>query len=422
MRDGTHRLPGLVLTEHRFAVPVDHADPGGERLTVFAREAVAEQHERDRLPWLLFLQGGPGGESPRPDALSPLWLKRALGDYRVLLLDQRGTGLSTPVDGEALARFASPEAQFDYLKHFRADSIVRDAEWIRHELVGEEPWSILGQSFGGFCALTYLSFFPEALQGAVITGGLAPLDHGPDTVYRATYRRVLDRNRRYYERYPEDRERVRTIVEQLDSEDIRLPDGARLTSRRFRGQGIRLGMSDGAERLHYLVERGIGDRFLRDLVAAETFETGPLYAIVHEACYCQGEASRWSAERVQAEFSEFDDPTTFTGEMVYPWMFEDYAALRPFRAAAELLAGYDAWPPLYDVDRLRANEVPSAAAVYANDMYVEREFSEQTAATVKGLRMWLTDEYEHDALRKHGHALLDRLFSLMREPVAPTEA
>jgi pimeloyl-ACP methyl ester carboxylesterase len=413
MPSTTHRLPGLVLTEHRFSVPVDHANPEGERLTVFAREAVAEQREDDQLPWLVFLQGGPGGESPRPSALSPLWLKRALEDYRVLLLDQRGTGLSSPVDAEALARFPSPQAQADYLKHFRADSIVRDAEWIRRELVGDEPWSILGQSFGGFCSLTYLSFFPEGLAGAVITGGLAPLDKSADEVYRATYRRVLDRNRRYYERYPEDRERVRKIVERLDSENVRLPDGTRLTSRRFRAQGIGLGMSDGAERLHYLVERDIGDRFVRELAAAETFETGPLYAVVHEPCYCQGEAPRWSAQRVQAEFPEFDDPMTFTGEMVYPWMFEDYAALRPFREAAHLLAEYDAWPPLYDVDRLRRNEVPCAAAIYANDMYVEREFSEQTAATVNGVRTWITDEYEHDALRKHGDTLLDRLLAML---------
>jgi pimeloyl-ACP methyl ester carboxylesterase len=416
MRGTTHRLPGLVLTEHTFEVPVDHSDPDGERLTVFAREAVAEEQERDPLPWLLFLQGGPGGESPRPTTLAPIWLDRALRDYRVLLLDQRGTGLSTPVDGEAHARFPSSEAQLDYLKHFRADSIVRDAELIRHELAGGEPWSILGQSFGGFCALTYLSFFPESLSGAVFTGGLAPLDQGADAVYRKTYRRVLDRNRRYYERYPEDRERVRAIVERLDADDVLLPDGTRLTSRRFRAQGIALGMSDGAERLHYLVERGVADRFVRDLTAAETFETGPLYAVVHEACYCQGESSRWSAERVRGEFAEFEDPTMFTGEMVYPWMFEDYAALRPFRDAAQLLAEYDAWPPLYDVERLRRNEVPCAAAIYANDMYVEREFSEETAATVNGLRAWVTDEYEHDALRKHGETVLDRLFSLLGEP------
>jgi pimeloyl-ACP methyl ester carboxylesterase len=408
-----HRLPGLVVSEHEFTVPVDHATPAGAQLTVFAREVASEERDRDGLPWLVFLQGGPGSESPRPDELQPLWLPRAMEEFRVLLLDQRGTGLSTPVDAQALAG-RSPEEQAQYLTHFRADSIVRDAELIRRDLVGDEPWTLLGQSYGGFCALTYLSLAPEGLRGALFTGGLGPLDRSADDVYRATYRRVLDRNRRYYERYPEDAARVRALVERLDTEDVLLPDGARLTSRRFRTQGIGLGMSDGAELLHYLVERGIGYRFLRELEHAETFEACPIYAILHEACYCQGEASRWSAERLRAEFPELDEPTTFTGEMVYPWMFEDYVQLRPLREAAHLLAGHEGWPPLYDLEVLRRNEVPCAAAIYADDMYVERAFSEETAATVRGLRAWVTDQYQHDALRRHGDVVLDRLLSMLR--------
>ena len=55
---------GLVLTEHEFAVPLDHARPDGETITVFARE-VADPDGRDR-PLLVFLQGGPGSEAPRP--------------------------------------------------------------------------------------------------------------------------------------------------------------------------------------------------------------------------------------------------------------------------------------------------------------------------------------------------------------------
>ena len=98
--------------------------------------------------------------------------------------------------------------------------------------------------------------------------------------------------------------------------------------------------------------------------------------------------------------------------MVYSWMFEDYGALAPLRDAAELLAAHE-WPPLYDGARLEANEVPVAAAVYAEDMYVERAFSEETAARIKGLRLWLTNEYEHDGLRQD-ERVLDRLIDLAR--------
>jgi pimeloyl-ACP methyl ester carboxylesterase len=105
----------------------------------------------------------------------------------VLLLDQRGTGRSTPASRHTLGRLGSPAAQTGYLSHFRADSIVRDAELIRKRLAGGEPWSVLGQSFGGFCATTYLSFAPEGVREALITGGLPGLDATADDVYRLTY-------------------------------------------------------------------------------------------------------------------------------------------------------------------------------------------------------------------------------------------
>ena len=396
----TREILGLVVTDHEFSLPLDHARPDGEHITVFAREVAAEDG-RDR-PFLVFLQGGPGGEAPRPTtATSTTWLQRALKDYRVLLLDQRGTGRSTPVG--KLERL-TPEQQADYLKLHRADAIVRDAELIRQEL-GVERWSILGQSFGGFCSTTYLSFAPDGLREAFITGGLPPIARPTDDVYRATYARVRERNRRYYERYPDDRDRVLALHERLEAEEMLLPSGDRLTTRRFRQLGSMLGMSDGAERLHYLLDFPAGSpAFMHGVEGVTSFARNPIYAILHEACYADGCATRWSAERVLPD--EFASSLElFTGEMVYSWMFEDYGALRPLREAAELLAAHD-WPALYDGDRLEANDVPAAAAVYAEDMYVERAFSEETAARIKGLRMWLTNEFQHDGLRQD-----ERVFS-----------
>src|SRR4051794_23344169 len=273
------RTHGLVLTEHELEVPLDHADPGRETLTVFARE-VADPDGLDK-PFLVYLQGGPGFEAPRPTRhpSSPGWLDRALQDYRVLMLDQRGTGRSTPV---GTLPGMTPEQQAAYLTHFRADSIVRDCELLR-EALGSEPWSVLGQSFGGFCATTYLSLAPEGLREAFITGGLPPLGRPVDEIYAATYARMLERNRRYYERYPEDRERMRALVERLEAEDLRLPTGDRLTARRLRTLGNHLGMSDGFEQLHYILELPPDSpAFLHDAAVGMTFARNPLYAIVHE--------------------------------------------------------------------------------------------------------------------------------------------
>jgi hypothetical protein len=245
-----------------------------------------------------------------------------------------------------------------------------------------------------------------------VTGGLPPIARPTDDVYRATYERVRERNRRFYARYPDDLERVRALHARLADDALLLPSGDRLTSRRFRQLGSMLGMSDGAERLHYVLELPPDSpAFAHDVEAETSFARNPLYAIVHEACYADGCVTRWSAERLLPD--EFaSSPELFTGEMVYSWMFEDYGALAPQREAAELLAAHE-WPRLYDGERLEANEVPAVAAVYAEDMYVERAFSEETAARIKGLRMWLTNEFEHDGLRKD-ERVLDRLIDLAR--------
>jgi pimeloyl-ACP methyl ester carboxylesterase len=405
----TVRAPGLVLTEHEFDVPLDHDRPDGERITVFARE-VADPDGRDR-PFLVYFQGGPGSEAPRPIRRpgSPAWLDRALEEFRVLMLDQRGTGRSTPV-GALAGR--SPQEQAEYLARFRADSIVRDAEWIRNEL-GVERWSVLGQSFGGFCVTTYLSFAPEGLREAFISGGLPPVGRHTDDVYRLTYERVLDRTRRYYERYPADRGRMRELRRRLEAEDVRLPSGDRLTGPRLRQLGMLLGMGPGAERLHYILELPHDSpAFLHDVEGALDFRRNPIYAVIHEACYADGCATRWSAERLlPAAYAE--DPELLTGEHVYPWMFEDYGTLAPLREAAGILAERE-WARLYDGDRLARNDVPAAAIIYAEDMYVARALSEETAAGIRGLRPWLTNEYEHDGLRVDGARILGRLIDLAR--------
>ena len=403
-----YRIPGLVVRDHELAVPLDHERPDGETITIFARE-VADPDGTDR-PFLVFFQGGPGSEAPRPvrTPTSPGWLGRALEDFRVLLLDQRGTGRSTPV---GTLPGLTPQEQAAYLRHFRADSIVRDAELLRREL-GVETWSVLGQSFGGFCVLTYLSIAPDGLREALFTGGLPPVGRPVEDVYRATYERVLERNRRYYERYPDDRGRVRDLMRRLGEDELRLPSGDRLTPRRLRQLGSLLGMSDGAERLHYVLELPPDSpAFLHDVEANTSFARNPLYAVVHEACYADGGATRWAADRLLPD--AYEAPELVTGEHVYRWMFEDYGALAPLREAADLLAEHE-WPRLYDNARLAANEVPAAAAIYAEDMYVERAFSEETAALVRGLRPWVTSEYEHNGLRADGARILSRLLDLAR--------
>lgn len=428
---GRHEFRGMRTTEHYFTVPLDHfssaEDTDAETITVFAREYVSSEHTETaakQLPWLVYLQGGPGGRGNRFMSLGG-WSKAAAKDFRILMLDQRGTGLSSPADRNTLPLRGDAEAQARYLEHFRADSIVADAELIRRAL-GSEPWTIYGQSYGGFIALTYLSFAPEGLREVLITGGLAPLEGTAERVYRETFKRVAARNAEYFARYPEDRETVDRIVRHLRNIEEFLPGGERLTVERFQMLGSFLGGNTRVDGLHNLLEdafvdtpRGprLSDPFLEQVRPHVSRATNPLYALMHESIYAQGPATDWAAWRVLREFPEFspDAPQILlTGEMIYPWYFDQDNALRPLKEVAGLLAAKTDWKPLYDPAQLAANIVPAAAAVYSNDIYVERRLSLETAAAVRKLQTWETADFHHDGIADDGEAIFGRLLGMVR--------
>ena len=208
----TPTAPASATTPAAQASPADSASP---RLSLFARELAAPDG-LDR-PFLLYLQGGPGSEAPRSDGpSSPPWLARALRDYRVIMLDQRGTGRSTPIGldmplpegaipatGSAPApttlREATPAQQADYLAHFRADAVVADAELLRVAL-GADTWTLLGQSFGGFTSLRYLSVASASVKAALFTGGLPVIGPRIDEAYALTWEGMVARSERYWAR------------------------------------------------------------------------------------------------------------------------------------------------------------------------------------------------------------------------------
>ena len=397
-----YTIPGMHVREHVVEVPLDWADPQ-ETISVFARELVDPARRGEDLPCLLYLQGGPGGKGPRP-LRADGWIGQALRTHRVVLLDQRGTGRSTRVDGRRMGGFDDAAKAADHLARFRADSIVADAEHLRKTVFGGRRWATLGQSYGGFLTMTYLSHAPEGLSACYVTGGLPSLHPDAAEVYRRTYPRVEAKNAEFYRRYPQHVEQVARIADRLAEGDVLLPDGDVLTVRRLQSLGIDFGMKPGYERMHWLLDEAfnageLSSVFLYQVLARSSYSDDPLFAALQEAIYGRGS---WTAARAgtrrHPQFAETSRPLLFTGEMIYPWMFEEIRELRPFRPAMEALAGRDDWPPLYDVDRLAANEVPVAAAVYFDDMYVDAGLQLETAARVGNTQAWVTNEYEHDGL------------------------
>ncbi|KIK61165.1 hypothetical protein GYMLUDRAFT_43246 [Collybiopsis luxurians FD-317 M1] len=438
----------IKVIERFFDLPLDYNNPSGEKIRVFARnlipknKAKTEKEEKD-LPYLVYLQGGPGFEIGLMGSSGYAGEIHEQG-YQTLWLDQRGTGLSTPISADTLpARLKSDRDIANYLKHFRADSIVKDCESIRQILIGDKPneedrkWTIMGQSFGGFCSITYLSFYSEGLKEVFITGGLAPLVDNPDPNYELTVRQVVKRNKIYYAKYPQDVQRVRDIAAYLEANNVVLPSGGRLSVRRFQQLGIDFGMAGGIDRVHQIVLRASNDlelfgkisyKGLQNIENGQSFDGNPIYAILHEPIYCQGQAPRWSADRIVQKSPQFswshvkqlstEEPIYFTGEMIFPEMFDDYAALRPLKGAAEILAQDDSWGPLYDLKQLAMNQVKVSATTYFDDMYVPFEQSQETAGKIKNTEQYITNQLAHSGIREDPKDVMKRLFQLSRREFA----
>ena len=452
-----HLVPGqLRVTELFFQVPLDYNNPEGPSITLFARRATkhdvpiggsreADQHG-DRghpKPYLVYLEGGPGfgNREPQDHPLTRTVLSRG---YQLLLIDHRGTGLSTPVSADMLALLpGGADAQASYLMHMRQDNTVRDLEAVRMCLTKDFPahrrqWSIFGQSYGGFVSMSYLSMHPEGLREVFLTGGLAPVGKSAEEVYEAVFPRIVRRNEQYYTKFPEDVGNVKQLAAFIDShghDGIPLPAGGKLTVPRLLTLGIGFGGHGGFDSVHAVIlqlkasldQFGFFNRAsLAPLETFTPFDTNIIYAILHEAIYCDGpgSASNWASLRVGKNHPDFPwlqpdtsassltQPLYFTGENIFPFHFETYPELSQLRQVAQKLATFDAWPRLYDLKQLSQNEVPVYAASFVEDMYVDYNFARDTAKLVRGAKTFETNVLYHSALRARTEDVLQQLFSL----------
>lgn len=104
-------------------------------------------------PVVILLHGGPGGDyRSLLRLLDPVDGRRLTDDYFVVLWDQRGSGLSQRHDAAELD-LATYDADLDWLvDHYSAD----------------RPVVLIGHSWGGMYATSYISEHPEQVAGAVL--------------------------------------------------------------------------------------------------------------------------------------------------------------------------------------------------------------------------------------------------------------
>lgn len=451
---------GLLNQRVQLHVPLDYANPSKGTIAIVAN--VTQKYDKALhadinsvvFPTppkpLAYLQGGPGFPCAVPSYSSYTKFLVDKG-YQIVYYDQRGTGLSSPIEVGTLAERGPESSWLDYILHFRADSIVEDMELVRRALFpANTKWLLLGQLYGGFCSFTYLSRHPDSLQAVLVTGGVPPISFTADDVYRATYERTKERNAHYYRKYPQDVARVKQILAYLHENSVTLPNGGTLSVERFQQLGIRFGGSGGTDGLHLIVtefwhaletHKRPTYSVLSTIQNDTSFDTNVIYALFQEAIYCDGnntsavQQSNWAADRTRylpgnenfvflLELAKSPEPVYFTGEMVYKSMYNDYLELVHLKDLAHALHENKKWSALYDLDVLGGitwEKVPVVAATYYYDQYVDFD----TTMAVKkrvfqnngNLRQYITSEFFHNGLRADPEKVLGELFKLLESEV-----
>ncbi len=174
-------------------LPLDHHNPNGPTIRLHLARVAAKGPKTQQDP-VFFFAGGPGQSATR----TALTLWGVLGKLRqqrdLILMDQRGSGDSTPLncpqderldlntDDAALAqqvRDCLQRQQVD-VRYFTTAQSVADVEWVRNKL-GYAQINLIGVSYGTRLAQLYLKTYPQAVR-AMVLDGVLPLQTllGPD--------------------------------------------------------------------------------------------------------------------------------------------------------------------------------------------------------------------------------------------------
>ena len=182
-------------------VPVNYANPGGERIQLSLVKYPATNSKK-RLGSLLVNPGGPGASGVEYGyAAEYIVSKEILSSYDLIGFDPRGVGGSSaercltnsetdrlveangpPVDGLSIEKLEESskllatrcaEKLGDRLKFLGSVDVVRDMELMR-QVLGDAKLNFLGKSYGTYLGLVYASMYPKNVGRFVLDGVIDP--------------------------------------------------------------------------------------------------------------------------------------------------------------------------------------------------------------------------------------------------------
>ncbi|NIM02375.1 MAG: alpha/beta fold hydrolase [Acidobacteria bacterium] len=206
------KMTGIELTCGFVEVRENRAEPGGRKIPIhFVRAgATGEAPKPDPI---VFLGGGPGLHAT-PGANTVIWGNRGrLEDRDLIVVDQRGTGRSNPLDcfdhgteggpevvrrvftrdffdGETFRQCLGELSKNADLTQYTTTASVEDLDAVRRAL-GYERVNLSGGSYGTRWALEYMRRHADSVRAAVLYGVAPPSEMLVERVAR-DFQRDLD--------------------------------------------------------------------------------------------------------------------------------------------------------------------------------------------------------------------------------------
>ena len=188
-----------------WSQPLDPENPKSEPLELFVAKLKATSPTPLNDP-LLIINGGPGGSSIDllVDLASLNFFQKILNKRDIIVLDQRGTGRSSPLhcdelvdnqlqienkDVKLLTKKCLAELSFDP-KYFSTAAAIKDIEALKTQL-GYSAMNIYGVSYGTRVSVEYARLYPGSVRSLILDGVVPPtLALGPDVAINS--QRALD--------------------------------------------------------------------------------------------------------------------------------------------------------------------------------------------------------------------------------------
>lgn len=222
-------------------VPENYSLAKGKKIALNFAVLPAIDSSQNKTP-LMFLAGGPGQASVELAAHIFKTFNEIRKSHDIILVDQRGTGKSAPLECdensvrnvyEIIPEDFSQQEITDCIAQFKGDlsqynseNAIRDFDAVRAAL-GHEQINIYGGSYGTRAGLVYMRMFPDSLK-SVVLDSVGPIEVPIGTFGKSaarSFKLLLEncqQDKSCADAYPELSEEFNAVIARLTKQPVKL--------------------------------------------------------------------------------------------------------------------------------------------------------------------------------------------------------